>query len=202
MTNKTNRLNDKGYTLIEMIIVMAIVVVLTGASMLTVSIMHAAKAKEAASTMENDTSDLHIKAKGQNFVDKNGTVYKEYAYALKLYDNNGHYYLQNTVVDRQTKTELDSSTFPTGVSSLGDMVENSHNGLGTSLSAYVYVKYEDPTSTTTSGAIDIDSTGKLIVFDKNGACVSGHGRYDFYKKSSDTLVASLTINKNGSIQLK
>ena len=40
--------NNSGYTLVELIIVLAIIVILTTAAFVTMSIMHTAKVKEAA----------------------------------------------------------------------------------------------------------------------------------------------------------
>ena len=46
---------NEGYSLIEMIIVIAIIAVMSAAAMVTISIIHNAKAKEAASTLEDGT---------------------------------------------------------------------------------------------------------------------------------------------------
>ena len=44
--------DNTGYTLIEMIIVIAIIAIMTGAAMVTITILHNAKAKEASITLE------------------------------------------------------------------------------------------------------------------------------------------------------
>ena len=49
--------DNKGYTLIEMIIVIAIIAIMTGAAMVTITILHNAKAKEASITLETALSE-------------------------------------------------------------------------------------------------------------------------------------------------
>ena len=44
---------NKGYSLIELIIVLAIIVVMTGVSMVTITIIHNARAREASTKFEN-----------------------------------------------------------------------------------------------------------------------------------------------------
>ena len=48
---------NEGYTLVEMIIVIAIIAILSAAAMVTISIIHNAKAKEAASTLDDALFD-------------------------------------------------------------------------------------------------------------------------------------------------
>lgn len=58
--------DNKGYTLIEMIIVIAIIAIMTGAAMVTITILHNAKAKEASITLETALSETQKNAKGKN----------------------------------------------------------------------------------------------------------------------------------------
>ena len=57
--------DNKGYTLIEMIIVIAIIAIMTGAAMVTITILHNAKAKEASITLETALSETQKNAKGK-----------------------------------------------------------------------------------------------------------------------------------------
>ena len=56
---------NKGYSLIELIIVLAIIVVMTGVSMVTITIIHNARAREASTKFENALSELQQNAKGK-----------------------------------------------------------------------------------------------------------------------------------------
>ena len=55
--------NNKGYTLIELILVIAIMAILSGASFLTIGIIKEAKRQSAASTLDNQISSCLIKTK-------------------------------------------------------------------------------------------------------------------------------------------
>ena len=70
---------NEGYSLIEMIIVIAIIAVMSAAAMVTISIIHNAKAKEAASTLEDALFEVQNNAKGKICV-VNGTQEKAYRY--------------------------------------------------------------------------------------------------------------------------
>lgn len=55
--------NNKGYTLIEMVIVIAIMAILTGVSVVTIGVIKEAKVNAAINTIENQMSSLWIKTK-------------------------------------------------------------------------------------------------------------------------------------------
>ena len=196
MERKMKKLNNKGYSLVEMIIVIAIVAVLTGAAMVTLSVMHSAKAKEAAITFESELSELVSDSKNK-VCDPNGDGViddseKEYSVGLRLYKSGGKCYVQQVLV--KDGIYVQNTTY--------EQANNNNNGKGISLSSYVYVKY---TATATVNSFDIgteDDETVLIHYKKNGSCDSGHGTYEFIRTSGGSTVATVTINKNGSHQSK
>lgn len=203
------RLNEnKGYSLAEMIIVIAIIAILTSIAVVTIGVMHSAKAKEASMTFESRLQDILIKSKGQMAVKKDGSKFIDsttgeeitnYKYALRLYEKDDSIYLQNVIcygTDSQF-TAANGYKFDSAMYS-ADECENTPAD-GTGLSTYVYVKYISPAGGT---AVDVDADGNYIVFNKDGYCVTGYGTYEFYKKSSKSMIAEVTINKNGSIIVK
>lgn len=182
--------NNKGYTLVEMIITIAIIVVLTGAAMVTISMMHSAKAKEASVTFTSELSDTATKAKSQMIViteaDGTKTNQPDYSHCLMVYKHdNGNYYVKKGYYNPDGATESDKYIF--------DDTDDRNDGKGVSISSRVTIKYTAP------GASAVEVSKQYIVYDRNGRCIEGNGRYGFYRKNGN-LVADVNLNKNGSYQ--
>lgn len=180
--------DNRGYSLVEMIIVIAIIVILSAAAYATITVMHSAKAKEAATTFESEISELITKSKGQmcvvEGVDGKDELKPDYRYCISVYKNDdGKFYLKKGYWNSVTDTYI----FPAEL--------NNNKGKGISLSAYVIVKYK-----ALGGAEStIDESGINIVYDRSGMCIEGAGEFSFYKKSG-SYISSVTLNKNGSHQ--
>lgn len=182
--------DNKGYTLIEMIIVIAIVAVLTGAAVVTISIIHSAKAKEASSTLEDALAETQMNAKGKMcVVGDPKTQQPDYRFALCVYKKDNKYYVKKGyyIGNGSDITRADSYEFYDS--------ENVGGGKGTSFSAYVQVKYVDDTGAEREIT---DSTPVYIIYDRQGMCVAGYGKFKFYRTSKRTLISTVTLNKNGS----
>ena len=77
--------------------------------------------------------------------------------------------------------------------------ENACKGKGESFSAYVTVKYVDDTGTEYDvGELSQSGDPVYIIYDRQGMCIKGNGKFRFYKKSGDSLISTVTLNKNGS----
>ena len=59
----TKHKNDHGYTLVEMIIVIAIIAVVAGMSLISITLIHSARAKEASVTVDSEIATLITKSK-------------------------------------------------------------------------------------------------------------------------------------------
>lgn len=199
----TKRRKNKGYSLVEMIIVLAIIAIVAGVSLLSITLIHSARAKEAAVTVDSEIATLITKSKNMQ-CDKPGCQY-----AARIYrdEDSGKYYYQKGYYDPNAGTN--GKYIFTGTDSAGD-------GKGTSLSAYVVVKY-----TGVQNIVDADGTvsavphefseqdvfnmnfkgGLYIRFAKDGTCEDGVGDIGFYKRN-DSDVAHQTIRRNGSHQAK
>lgn len=189
---RRHHLNNKGYSLVELIIVIGIIVVMTGIATVTVTLINSAKAKEAAVTFSSELADLQTKSKGQiisltDVATGVTTTYPNYTFAIRLYKDGSKCYIQKGYCDETNAFTAFTDT-------------NVNSGKGISLSSRIIIKY---TNTDTSTQIEIDDSGNevIIAYDKNGRCVSGSGVYDFYKKNGN-LVDTVTIKKNGSYQNK
>ncbi|MCM1170800.1 MAG: type II secretion system GspH family protein [Clostridium sp.] len=180
--------DNSGYTLVELIIVMAIIVILTTAAMVTMSVMRTAKVKEAAATFDAEVTDLIARTRNQNvYQDANnngvmdaGEELDGYKYELAIFPNGDKYYVSNYYL------------LPVGTHSEVSAAKRKN------LSAYVTVQYSDFDGIYNNATITNTHT---IRFDKSGACVDGAGVYKFLKKNG-SVIATVTINKNGSHQIK
>lgn len=179
--------DNSGYTLTELIIVLAIIAVLTTAALATMTIMRTAKVKEAAATFDAEITDLIARTRNQDvYQDTNqngvmdaGEELPGYKYEMGITYEGGKYYINNWYL------------LPGGT----------HSEAATrrkSLSTYVRVQYSDFDGAYMNAAV---SDGHTIRFDKSGACVDGAGIYRFLKKDG-SVIATVTINKNGSHQIK
>lgn len=195
MERKMKKLNNKGYSLIEMVIVIAIIAVLTAAAAITVKTMHSAKAKEAAITFESEVSELLSESKNKVCDPNNDGVIEdselEYSVGLRLHKSGSKCYLQKVLV--KNGAYVANNTYETA--------NNPNSGKGISLSVYVDVKYTDLTGN--SFKIGNDASENVIIhFKRNGSCDLGYGTFEFIRNSSNSKVATMTINKNGSHKSK
>lgn len=179
--------DNSGYTLVELIIVLAIIVVLTTAALVTMTIMRTAKVKEAATTFDAEIADLIARTRNQDvYQDTNqngvmdpGEEMPGYKYEMLISYQNDKYYFNNGYY------------FPGGAHSEAVTKRKS-------FSAYVKIQYSDFDGTYVDAAVP---NGHTIRFDKSGACVEGAGVYKFLKRNGN-VIATVTINKNGSHQIK
>lgn len=190
---RMKKLNNKGYSLVELIIVIAIIVVLTGAALITMNIMHSAKAREASITFDSKISELINKSKNRacdaNVDGKIDSADEGYSFGLRLHKDGNKCYLQEVLVKDGAYVKDDTY----------EKANNVNDGKGISLSSYVYVKYTDQSGNVITIG-DQASETVLISYKRNGTCASGYGMYEFIRTSGGDQVASMTLNKNGSHQ--
>lgn len=194
MMKKRKFINDGGYTLVEMIIVIAVIAILTGAAFATLSILSTARTKEAATTFYSEVNTLRSRAMNETpeyDADHDGTkdtkdpgLYHD----LKIFRDGKNIYAKRSLAS--------DATTDTGY----DVVTNTNGGKGSSLTSYIELYYTAPGGTRTQLAVN-DSDFSLVVFNKAGECISGYGTYEFCKKSGST-ITTVTINKNGSCRIK
>ena len=196
MMKKRRFMNDKGYTLVEMIIVIAIVAVLAGAAMATLSILSTARVKESSTTFYAEINSLRSRAMHEipaydadhdgviDDSEKDNTLFHD----IKLHKDGKRIYSKMSVSD-------DGST-DLGV----DVIGNLNGGKGTSLSTYPEIYYT-PYVGARSQILVNDTDSHVIIFNKTGECIKGYGTYEFCKKNGSA-IATVTIKKNGSCQIK
>ena len=192
MEKKERRLNDKGFSLVEMIIVIAIIVVMTAAAMAVIGIMHSAKAKEAGHTFEIQLAQLQASSRGQSCV-VGGTVRPDYQFTLVVHKSGEKYYLAKAYYDTSKGDRESDASYVYDTA-------NANGGLGISLSSYVTMKYT-PLGGTESEIGERTANGAIyITFNRQGECIHGYGKYSFFKKSGNNRICDVTLNRIGSRQ--
>ena len=183
---------NKGFSLVEMIIVLAIVAVMSTMALVSINIIHSAKAKDAAVVFDSEVATLKTKAKGMGVdANKDGKVdddEKSLLYCIKIYKSGDEYYLCPGYTD------------PKNIS--GEFVSTSTiNGTkGKSLSSYVKIRFTGKLvggTTVTDHDPGNGADAIYIVFNKRGECIYGVGEYEF-KKTNGKTVARKYIRANGS----
>lgn len=209
---------QQGYTLIEMIIVIAIIAVVAGMSILSVNLIHSARAKNASTTVDSEIASLITRSKNMQVV-IDGKKRPELQFAARIYaDDKGAYYFQKGYYDPKTKTYDFNNTDTEG------------EGKGMALSSSVVIKFtsdhyyfvsyaggkwkEDAKPDNYSGSsvneIELKSLntngegnpgagGLFLRFAKDGTCEAGAGDIGFYKRSGN-IVAHVLVRTNGSHQ--
>lgn len=192
--------NNKGYTLVEMIVVIAIVAVLAAMATVSVTLIHSAKAKEAAISFDNDIATLITRSKNQEIPkNKLDDGYKYHAIKIKS-DASGYYYIERVLCKDPTDPATCIPDF-TSLYKVSDtsfyadydkskLTDQEYNQLFTSLSKHVDITYNGTA---------IGTSGVLIAYNKAGICVAGDGEYQFLKDNGNQ-VARVEVRKNGSHQ--
>lgn len=185
--------SNQGYSLVEMIIVIAIIVVMTGVATVTISMIASARAKEASVTFDSLLSDTITKSKTQlaSMTDETtgvSTTYPTYGRCIKVYQaSNDKYYMKLGYYD------------PDASGNARFVFDPADDSLGSGLSSKVQIYYTD--SSNVRKKIANSGTDVLsevyVAFDRAGRCVSGEGVFSFYKKNGNQ-IADVRVNKNGS----
>ena len=185
--------DNSGYSLVELIIVIAIVIVLAAAALISITMVHSARAKDAAIKVGSEVNQL--KTKCMNMKPDDGT--HDY-YALALYnDSDDVSHICLVMHDPSTNTfDYDTEEDVNLSSSVKVDFSGSYRAV-------------DDFSTALSGTNKVPGhqgdTGAdspvFICFDKRGNCYSGSGEYNFYKRNGN-VVAHVDIRQNGSINVR
>lgn len=169
---------NKGYTLIEMIIVITIMAILAGLSAVSLSLISKAKAQDAVTTFNSQLNSVMLKTKAIGTTQKNMyAVFKESTdnnYVLELYDKDA------------------SGT-----------VKQKDSVLLKKWSKYVTITYTSEGTNQIESGYGTSSTGFYIMFDKStGAVLKGAGSYTFKDKKGDTVATVYLDPTTGNHYIK
>jgi prepilin-type N-terminal cleavage/methylation domain-containing protein len=179
--------ND-GYSLVEMLIVLAIIMLLTGMAYLSLSVLSSAKARDKAIEFDNELATVAAKARNMNagFVDSaTGIVYDQYGIVIYkpvtgsgLFEAPAYY---NPTLDYYVVDCSEAKKFSKRVG----LVFNGTTNTGSQLK---------PINNDGSGVDAIS----VIRFNRRGECMNGYGTYTFTTDRNSSGVASTKLRQNGS----
>lgn len=175
------RSKNQGYTLVELIIVIAIMGVLSAMSMVTLHSIDSAKYKQSVSTFESELTTL-----------RSYTIAQSSKMAMRLYkdDATGRYYIERGYMDGSTFQAIaDKDSIPDD-SGLGNSAYYEYSGVASPIS--VMKKGSIASDGTDSGILaDVDSNGVIIQYNKSD------GSYHLSGSNSNKAVTFQFLKKNG-----
>ncbi len=199
MKNNKFSNNNKGFSLVELIIVIGIIAVMTGVSMVTITLLNSSRARESAVTFEAEVSALIERSRGQTCV-VGGVEKPSYYHCLKIYVDGSKTYIQQGYCYKDTTYSGTETKFSAKTEKYVFVPKDSTDK-GVAMSTKVSMRYIDSSMSASeaigNGASDIHEA--FIIYDKKGMCLQGVGTFEFYKKNGNN-VANVTIQKNGSHQ--
>lgn len=179
-SRKKNR--NKGYSMVELVIVIFIIGVLTAASFVTLRSVDSAKYTQAVSTLESEMTTL-----------RTSTMAQDSRMAMKLYlGADGSYYIERGYIESNLQSGGASYSFRSGCPS--DMMEGENPKIG----YYNYSGVSNPVRILSRGSITynnnpVTSTGVLIYYDKSdGSMILGGGEYRLYRRNGE-LIANVHL---------
>ena len=179
---------NEGYSLVEMRIVIAIVLVLATGALLSYSVVHSARAKEGAIKVGAEFNEL-----------------KNRCMNMAPEDSSHDYYAMAMYNDAQDVTHI--TLVSHNVAGSYDDVPDTD----VMLSSTVRVMFDTGSYYEADGTTKVDVTTETapgskaspiyICFDKRGNCYSGYGEYKFYKNRGNK-VARVNVKQNGGIDVR
>lgn len=196
--------SNKGYSLVELIIVIAIIVVLSAMSLVSITLINTARCKDASTKFGDEVIALRKKSMDMTPGYSSGGV--DYTkYGLVLYKESDNFKIA------PADCGLKNNPLP-GMTGKKYYAYELNESEAIVMSSRVDVKFKgtytpifaSTTEETRNGSRPgtKNSTGAIgIMFDKHGNCISGYGEYLFYKKNGNQ-VARVIVKPNGSVEIR
>ena len=157
--------NNSGYTLVELILVIAIILIMSGGAMLTVSAIRSSQATSSMQRFDDEIAALEMRTKSL-----------EVGKAMKIVQNGANYEIYYG-----TCTGGNASTFVADSTKADAILER--------VSIYYAEDYNsDGVSTPLTSAV-------VLVRKSDGEVVSGYGEYRFCKYNTTSTVGRVTLNR-------
>ena len=194
-------MNNKGFSLVELIITIAIVAILSGLSVLSFTTIYTARAQSAAITLNSKVSEVKSQTKG---LDNSSKKYYAVELDISRHDSSSSATDQNPriFISQGVYDPSDGSFVPNMVNGRYEKIKKkiaSDDKTVTdptndepNISSFIYVK---------KNGTQLPAGVYYIYFNKNGECISGDGEYEFVKRNG-TVAAKTIIRKNGSHEYK
>ena len=185
---RKSRMNNKGYSLVELVIVLAIILILATMSLISLTILKTARAKDSCITTGEEINAL--KMRSMNMSPNDGIHDK---FGLSIYKDSNDIYHVAQIQHNSTTGDYDYV--------VGENIK---------LSSAIDIKFTGELESQTSAVTDYvpgnkNGTGSdspiIILFDKRGNCYSGAGTISFYKKNGNR-VSRIEIKSSGSVDIR
>ena len=208
------RLKNKGYSLVELLIVLSLIAILAGMSLVSLTLINTARAKQASTVFGDEVNAVRKKAMNMSFPKPetgtnqytvtDGDTYQCEAYGLVLYYEDDVFQIVEVPLYKYDGAGTDFYKFylaqkeePIRLSSRADVKFTGYNK-----------SFKNGAESGSNGRVTdyvpdvLDNTGSIcIMFDRRGNCTTGYGEYDFYKKNGNR-VARVFVKQNGSIEIR
>ena len=209
------RLKDKGYSLVELLIVLSLVAILAGMSLVSITLINTARAKQASTVFGDEVNAVRKKNMNMSFPKPasgstneytvtDGSTYQCEAYGLVLYYDDGVF--QTVEVPLYKYSGAGGEFYKFYLAKKEEPIKYSSRA-SVKFTGY-YRSFKNGAEAGSGGRVTdfeadvLDNTGSVcIVFDKKGNCTSGYGEYDFYKTNGNR-VARVFVKQNGSIEIR
>ncbi len=200
--------SNKGYSFVELLIVLAMIAILSGISLVSLTLLNTARAKQASTLFGDEVNALRKRNISMAPAEDAANPGKKTAYGLVL-----HY------EDNKFKvTQVECSQTSSGGNTYYKFVKSGSNPKRVDtaeMSSRVEVKFTgyyksfndgndnggNNRTNFVPGSLDGGNTSVCLMFDRHGNCTSGYGKYEFYKKNGNK-VATVTVRQNGSIEIR
>ncbi|MCM1494987.1 MAG: type II secretion system GspH family protein [Bacteroides sp.] len=173
-----NKNRNKGYSMVELIIVMCIIGILTAASFVTLRSVDSAKYTKAVSTLESEMTTL-----------RTSTMAQDSRMAMKLYlGADGDYYIERGYVVANVQPGGTSYAFHSGCPS--DLLDADGNP---KIGYYSYSGVSNPVRVLSRGTITyngnpVTTGGVLIYYRKSdGSMILGGGEYRLFRRNGEMI---------------
>lgn len=179
------KIQNAGYSLVELVIVICIIGILTAASFITLRSVDSAKYKKAVSTLESEMTTL-----------RTSTMAQEACMAMKLYlGADGNYYIKRGYCDASGTFQPLSAIDSDGEATVPDSKPNLRG-----LSYYSYSGVSNPVRVLSRGSITyngnpVTEAGVIIQYNKSDGSIdaaNGAGEYCLYRRNGQ-LIANVHL---------
>lgn len=179
---KRQKNGNGGYSLVEILIVLAIMLILTALSLLTWRSVDSAKYTKAASTLQSEMSTL-----------RTTTMAQDSRMAMRLYQGaDGYYYVERGFYEGGSFSTTPDPSTPLGQSDY-------YNYVGVSNPVKILERGTMYYAAEGASPAPIDATGVIIRFNKSdGSIAKGEGSYLLYRRSGE-LIANINLPKNTGV---
>ncbi len=202
---------NKGYSLVEMIIVLAIVGILATMSLISLTLINNARAKDASNKLGSELNQIRKKSiemtPTKEEINLYGGTYsasKEYRYGMIIYEDTGKYVLSEVICEYDTTNKCYKYLNLGSALTTDNTTVKLSSKVGLTFKGK-YTKFKDGTSVTcsdkTQPGVKTSDDVVCVMFDKHGNCLSGYGDYFLSKKNANE-VARVIVKQNGSIVVR